>query len=183
MTFHPGQLLVATPQLIAPPFVRGVVLLLDHDSDGALGVIINQPSTLALGTVLPGWAEAVSQPPLIFTGGPVARDSALAVGLTFGDGPDEGFKRLIGDYGLVDLDAEPEEVLPDLVGVRVFSGYAGWGGAQLEAEIEEGSWYVVDAVPTDLLSPVPERLWRSVLRRQPGELAFLATFPDDPTMN
>ena len=98
-------------------------------------------------------------------------------------GPATGFKRLTGDFGLVDLDADPIDVLADLVGVRVFSGYAGWGAGQLEAEIDEGSWYVVEALPTDVLDPDPERLWRTVLRRQPGELAYVATFPDDPAMN
>jgi putative transcriptional regulator len=73
--------------------------------------------------------------------------------------------------------------VPDLAGIRVFSGYAGWGADQLEAEIEEGSWYVVSAAPDDLLSADPETLWRRVLRRQPGELAYVSTFPDDPSMN
>jgi len=71
----------------------------------------------------------------------------------------------------------------DLAGVRVFSGYAGWGAGQLESEIEEGSWYVVPSAPGDLLSAEPESLWRKVLRRQVGELAYVATFPEDPTMN
>lgn len=181
--YHTGQLLIATPKLLDPNFARGVVLLLDHDEDGALGVVINRPSSLPLSAVLPGWADAVAEPAMLFTGGPVAPESALALGLSYGAGPDQGFKRLIGEYGLVDLDAPPEALLPDLVGVRVFSGYSGWGSGQLEVEIEEGSWYVVPPVATDLLHPDPEALWRTVLRRQPGELAYVATFPDDPTMN
>ncbi len=183
MVYHTGQLLVATPRLIDPNFARAVILLLDHDADGALGVVINRPSELPLSAVLPGWAEVVSQPQLLFSGGPVAPEAALAVGLSIGAGPAAGFKQLAGDYGLVDLDAEPGLLLPDLVGVRVFSGYAGWGVGQLEAELEEGSWYVVDPIQSDLLHPEPGRLWRAILRRQPGELAYLATFPDDPTMN
>jgi putative transcriptional regulator len=83
----------------------------------------------------------------------------------------------------VDLDAAPAEVLSAVVGIRIFSGYAGWGASQLEDEIVEGSWYVVNAVPSDLLHPEPEGLWRAVLRRQPGELAYLSTIPADPTMN
>jgi putative transcriptional regulator len=180
---HTGQLLVATPALLDPNFRRGVLLVLDHDTDGALAVVINRPSELPLEVVLPGWGAAVVEPPLLFVGGPVAADSALAVGLALGAGPDVGFKRLYGDYGLVDLDLPAESLLSDLVGVRVFSGYAGWGEGQLEAEISEGSWYVANAVPTDVLTPSPAGLWRDVLRRQPGELAFAATFPDDPNMN
>ncbi|MBA2559721.1 MAG: YqgE/AlgH family protein [Propionibacteriales bacterium] len=183
MGYHCGQLLVATPKLLDPNFARTVILLLDHDVEGALGVVINRPSELPLRAVLPPWAEAATEPQMLFSGGPVSPESALGVGLCIGAGPADGFKRLMGDYGLVDLDAEPGDLLPDLVGVRVFSGYAGWGGEQLEAEIGEGSWYVVNAVATDLLNPEPDRLWRSVLRRQPGELAYVANFPDDPTMN
>ncbi|MEJ7742668.1 MAG: YqgE/AlgH family protein [Nocardioidaceae bacterium] len=85
-----------------------------------------------------------------------------------------GSRDCTGDYGLVDLDLPAESLLSDLVGVRVFSGYAGWGEGQLEAEIAEGSWYVANAVPTDVLdsrasSAVERRLaqaaWRAGLRR------------------
>lgn len=183
MSFHTGQLLVATPTLVDPNFARTVIFVLDHDEDGALGVVINRPSELPLRSVLPTWADSVTEPPMLFAGGPVAQDSALALGMSTGVGPHVGFRRLTGDYGLVDLDAEPADLGDDLVGVRVFSGYAGWTSGQLEAEIAERSWYVVNTRPDDLLNPSPERLWRTVLRRQPGELAYVATFPDDPGMN
>ena len=95
----------------------------------------------------------------------------------------EGFRPLVGDFGLIDLDADSGPLRSALKGVRVFAGYAGWGYDQLQEEIREGSWFVVPASPTDLLHPEPDTLWRSVLRRQPGELAFVATFPDDPMQN
>jgi putative transcriptional regulator len=183
MASYSGQLLVATPRLTDPNFTRSVILLLDHDEDGALGVVLNRPTQLPLSAVLPGWGEAVVAPQLLFTGGPVSEESALAIGLAAGSGPGESFKRLTGDYGLVDLDAEPYDVLGGLVGVRVFSGYAGWGSGQLEEEILEGSWYLVDALTTDVLDPRPDQLWRRVLRRQPNEMAYLATLPDDPSLN
>jgi len=183
MLSYAGKLLIATPRLIDPNFVRTVILLLDHDDDGALGVVINRPSELPLSRVLPTWSDVVVAPPMLFTGGPVSVESALAIGLAAGDGPEEAFKRLTGDLGLVDLDVEPNDVLDGLVGVRVFSGYAGWGAGQLEFEIAEGSWYIVEAVTTDVLHPRPAELWREVLRRQPNELAYLATMPDDPMMN
>ena len=183
MPVSAGQLLVATPRLLDPNFFRAVILMLDHDDEGALGVVINRPSDMPLMAILPGWAEAVTEPRTLFIGGPVARESALAVGLSFGDGPEIGFKPITGQYGLVDLDAAPAEVLSAVVGIRIFSGYAGWGARQLEDEIVEGSWYVVNAAPSDLLHPEPEGLWRAVLRRQPGELAYLSTFPADPSMN
>jgi putative transcriptional regulator len=178
-----GRLLVATPRLVDPNFHRAVLLMLDHDEEGALGVVLNRPTQLPLSAVLPGWSDAVVSPPLLFTGGPVAEESALAIGLAAGSGPEQSFKRLTGDFGLVDLDAEPYDVLADLVGVRVFSGYAGWSPGQLEMEVAEGSWYIVEALTTDVLDPRPGELWRTVLRRQPNEMAYLATLPDDPTLN
>lgn len=183
MASRTGQLLLATPRLVSPAFFRSVVLVLDHDENGALGVVINRPSELPVGAVLPGWSSAVSEPRVLFAGGPVAPESALAVGVSTGDGPAEGFKRLFGSYGLIDLDSDPQQVTGDLAGLRVFSGYAGWGSEQLEAEILEGSWYVVNASPADVLHTEPTALWRGILRRQPGELAYVATFPDDPSMN
>lgn len=183
MPFYAGRLLVATPRLLHPDFARAVVFLLDHDDEGALGVVINRPTELPLHAVLPAWSDAVVDPPMLFTGGPVETESALGVAVAAGLGPEDAFKRLVGDYGLVDLEAEPLHVLGGVVGVRVFSGYAGWGSGQLEFEIQEGSWYVVEAEATDVLDPKPEHLWRTVLRRQPGDLAYLATLPEDPTLN
>jgi len=182
MATYAGQLLVATPRLADPNFARTVILLLDHDEDGALGVVINRPSELPLGAVLPGWSDAVTHPAHLFHGGPVAVDSAVAVGVAGGSDTD-GFKPMVDGFGLVDLDADPDALATGLVGIRVFSGYAGWGAGQLESEVEEGSWYVVSANVTDLLHPDPESLWRGVLRRQTGDLAYVATFPDDPSQN
>lgn len=178
-----GRLLVATPEIAAGPFARSVVLMLDHDDDGALGVVLNHPLEADVGDVLPAWAGAVDAPDCLFQGGPVATDAALAVGLLGADpSPVPGWRSMVGPFGLVDLDGPPpaEGVLR---GLRVFAGYAGWGPGQLEGELEEGSWLVVEARDTDLLSPVPERLWREVLLRQDDDVRLLATYPDDPGLN
>jgi putative transcriptional regulator len=79
-----GRLLVATPKLDDPNFARSVVLLLDHDDDGALGVIISRPTTVPVADVLPGWSELVTVPDVLFSGGPVATDSALGVAVLDG---------------------------------------------------------------------------------------------------
>ncbi len=67
--------------------------------------------------------------------------------------------------------------------LRVFRGYSGWGPGQLEDEIEAGAWLVLDPDPTDLFTSDPGDLWRNVLRRQPGRLAWLAQAPDDLIAN
>ena len=79
---------------------------------------------------------------------------------------------------MVDLDDPPE-----LYRLRVFAGYAGWGSGQLQAEIDEGAWYVLPGAPADPFMSDPQRLWQAVLRRQGGELALVATYPDDPRLN
>ena len=180
-----GRLLVASPLLGDPSFARAVVLLLDYDEDGALGVIINRPTPVGVAQVLPDWQPFATSPGVLFQGGPVALDSALGLATVPGGEEDEplGWRRVSGGLGLVDLDTPPEILAAEMADLRIFAGYAGWGGGQLEAELAEEAWYVVPAEATDAFSPEPASLWRSVLRRQGGELAFVSTMPDDPTMN
>lgn len=178
-----GRLLVATPSLVDPNFHHTVVLLLDVDDTGALGVVLNRPSQVAVHAILPDWPGHLPDPDVIFQGGPVATDSALAVGHVAGDSEPIGFRRVYDGTGIVDLDT-PAELVTDIVtGVRIFAGYAGWGPGQLEAEIAEGSWVTVDSVHSDVFGADPEGLWTAVLRRQPGEIAWLSTAPIDPTFN
>jgi putative transcriptional regulator len=178
-----GQLLVAAPSLKDSPFERTVVLMLSHDDDGALGVVVNRPTEVPVEDVLPGWTNVVSQPTCVFQGGPVSLDSALGL-VSFYTGEEPiGVRRVAGPVGVVDLDTPPEVVGSAIMAMRVFAGYAGWGPGQLEDEVGEGSWYVVDAEPSDAFVPDADDLWGVVLRRQSGPLALLASFPADPTMN
>lgn len=179
-----GRLLVATPDLRDPSFHGSVVLLLDHDEDGSLGVILNRPTAIVVSSVLPDWTPTVSPPEVLFEGGPVSRDSALAVARVPLDDPDPvGFRRIVGDLGIVDLDTPTDVVSDALTGLRVFAGYSGWGAGQLETEIAEHAWYVVESVPVDAFAPDVSRLRSDVLRRQPGELAWVSTRPEDPNHN
>jgi putative transcriptional regulator len=182
----PGRLLVAAPVLSDENFARTVILLLDHDEEGSLGLVLNRPSHVPVGTVLPSWDGRTTGTDVLFTGGPVADDNALALGLLPGphDGPEpDGFRRLAGPFGLVDLDHDPAEAMADLSAIRIYAGYAGWSAGQLDDEVAEGAWYVVDGGPPDVFSTEPEDLWRQVLRRQRGELAFVATPSTDPSLN
>ncbi len=184
-----GRLLVATPALADPNFDRAVVLLLDHDEEGSLGVVLNRPTPVDVVDILENWADLAGEPGVVFQGGPVSLDSALGVavvpgesGSAVGGGP-LGWRRVHGAIGLVDLETPPELLAAAVGSLRIFAGYAGWGPGQLEDELAEGAWYVVESEPGDVSSPAPERLWRSVLRRQRSGLAMVATYPDDPTLN
>ncbi|MEU4210369.1 YqgE/AlgH family protein [Streptomyces sp. NPDC026206] len=189
-----GRLLVATPALADPNFDRAVVLLLDHDEEGSLGVVLNRPTPVGVADILQSWAALAGEPGVVFQGGPVSLDSALGVAVVPGEPHDQGgdspagdgplgWRRVHGAIGLVDLEAPPELLATVLGSLRIFAGYAGWGPGQLEDELVEGAWYVVESEPGDVSSPDPQRLWRAVLRRQRSELAMVATYPDDPSLN
>jgi len=183
--FLTGQLLVATPQTGGDVFRRSVVLVLHHDEDGAQGVVLNRRLEAQVESVLPGWEAYVTPPAQIFQGGPVALDSALGLVSVPGDIDEEpmGVRLLFGGVGLVDLDVPPLVVVPEIAGLRIFAGYAGWAPGQLEEEIREGGWYVVESEARDGFTSDPERLWTTVLRRQRGNLALVASFPEDPAQN
>jgi putative transcriptional regulator len=89
----------------------------------------------------------------------------------------------VGSIASADLTADPALVAAVVNEVRVFRGYAGWGPGQLEGEIDAGAWLVLDAQTGDVFTNRPDELWRDVLRRQPGRLAWLANAPDDLSMN
>jgi putative transcriptional regulator len=179
-----GKMLVATPEIGDGIFRRSVILLLHHDADGAQGVVLNRPMEARIDAVLPMWQEHATPPGVLFEGGPVGMDSALGLVTVPGDDTEPmGVRRLFGGVGLIDLDTPPVIVLPEIAGLRIFAGYAGWSPGQLEDEVRTGSWYIVDAEARDAFTDQPKGLWVRVLRRQRDHLAYVSTFPADPEMN
>ena len=180
-----GRLLLATPPLDDPNFDRTVIYVLEHHDDGALGLVLNRPSSEELAEPLGAWTELQSNPPRIFSGGPVEPEALIALARTEQpiDEEEEHLAPLNADIASADLAADPTLLIDAISALRVFRGYAGWGPGQLEGEIDAGAWLVLDSEPADLFSPEPEHLWRTVLRRQPGRLAWLSTAPDDLAAN
>jgi putative transcriptional regulator len=180
----PHRLLVASPALIDPEFFRAVVFLIEHDETGTVGVIINRPSHTPVGQILIDWQDVMSEPAVVFNGGPVQRDGALGLGRLAGStDAGHGLRAVSGGLALVDLDADPAEVSVGAASLRVFAGHAGWGVGQLEAELIEGSWFVIAGGLDDVFSKTPGTLWRSVLRRQSAPLSLLSTYPVDVGLN
>lgn len=175
---------MATPNLGDPNFDRTVVLVLEHGHEGALGVVLNRPSELDVAEPLPEWARAAADPAVVFIGGPVAPSAAVCLARLDASQDTAGWQVVVGQtVGTLDLDADPDEAIPRLRDLRVFAGYAGWGPRQLEGEIADGGWFVVDAEAADPLSSAPGDLWAAVLRRQRGTLALFADYPSDPSLN
>ncbi len=178
-----GRLLVATPALKDPHFERTVVLLVAHEETGALGVVLNRATEVPVGEVLNGWDAMAAQPSVVFEGGPVQPEAAICLARARPGAEPDGFSRVEGVVGTVDLSGDPETLTGELDRLRIFAGYAGWDAEQLESEIDDGAWFVLDALPGDAFMPQPDDLWAMVLRRQGGLMAAVATFPADPTLN
>ena len=181
-----GRLLVANPLLPDPNFDRTVVLLLACNADGAVGLVLNRPSETLVGAPLPRWAALAADPPVVFIGGPVQHQAVICLARcahpSLGD-RSEAWKPVTTDIGTLDLEADPDLVGTAFGGVRIFAGYAGWGPGQLEAEMDAGAWWVIDAEAGDAFCEHPGRLWETVLRRQGNNLVLVSYFPDDITAN
>jgi len=175
-----GRLLVAAPTLIDPNFARTVVLMLDHDDQGAVGVVLNRPTESDLLDTLPVWWDAAAIPKVVFIGGPVGDGGAVAIARGQGGVDMDGWASVLG-LRVIDLSSDPDEGID--LSVRVFAGYSGWGPGQLEQELSSGGWFAVDASADDPFTSDPGRLWSTVLKRAGGRLAAVSTYPLDPRLN
>lgn len=174
---HPGFLLVASPELQDPHFERSVVLMVQHDAEGAYGLVLNRPLTRTLSDVLesagPRWAGVP-----LHVGGPVQTN--LLQFVVAGDGPG----RLVVPGLAVGSDlAELAQGPTEAACVRAYLGYAGWGGGQLERETSEGSWIVRPAEARHVFGIPSEHLWATVLRELGGNYAWMSLSGGDPTVN
>ena len=178
-----GSLLVAAPLLDEPTFHRTVIYMLQHGEDGALGLVINRPTDEDEIPGLDPWMFELSQPQVIFDGGPVQSNALIGVASVAVPSDSDAFVQLDLGLGTVDLGQMPSDIPDTLQGLRLFRGYAGWGPGQLEGELEEGAWLVLEADRGDIFSAHPQGLWRNVLRRTGGRKALLADAPDDLSWN
>jgi len=183
-----GRLLVAAPQLADPNFARSVVLVLEHDEPGAVGVVLNRPLHVGVAEILERWASlAEAAPPgVVFSGGPVSPDAVIGMASRRGapSAPAEAnWREVVAGVGVVDLSTAPDGQPVPLGAVRLFSGYAGWAAGQLEAELEDDGWFVFEALASDVFTGDPEALWHDVLQRQGGRVAMLAAYPPSPSVN
>jgi putative transcriptional regulator len=181
-----GRLLVATTRLGDPNFERAVVLVLDHGDDGALGVVLNRPTPVPVGEILEPWHDQAHRAPpgVVFRGGPVSPDAVIGLARAAATRPSgASWREVVESVGTVDLSVPPAEQAVELDGTRLFSGYSGWAHDQLETELAEGAWFVLEAEAADVFHPDADRLWHDVMRRQGGTLALLATYPPHLSLN
>src|SRR4029077_15631150 len=176
-----GQLLLASPALSDPNFERSVVLIGVHSDEGAMGVVLNRPSTVTVGEAAPQLEVTVAESDPVYVGGPVQPTSIVFLA-EFLD-PSPAGLLVLGRIGFPAADADLDELSEATGRVRVFAGFAGWGEGQLEAEIDQGDWIAQAALPEDVFTDVPRQLWSNVLTRKGGSYVLLARMPEDPSVN
>jgi putative transcriptional regulator len=175
-----GHLLVAGPSLWDPNFRRTVVLIGHHDDEGAVGVVLNHPLATTVEEAAPPLSPLVPPGEPIFRGGPVQPEAAVVLA-DFED-PDRAGVLALETIGFLPEESDTES-LGGLRRARVFAGYAGWSAGQLEVEMAEDSWHATQAVPGDVFTDDPERLWTTAVGRLGPGFRLLATMPVDPTLN
>jgi putative transcriptional regulator len=179
-----GKLLVASPDLLDPNFARSVVLMIQHDDDGGVGLVLNRSSQARLKAI---WEQLCDEPcPIelrVMHGGPVEgplvalhTEPALAEREIVSGVYLAARKDLV--IGLVAAHAAP---------LRIYVGYAGWASGQLEAEIQEGSWGVADATSSLVFGDDGEALWQQLTRsaadRELIERLRITHVPEQPWHN
>jgi putative transcriptional regulator len=175
-----GKLLIASPALVDPNFARTVVLITEHNDEGAMGVVLNRPSETAVEDVASELSELVVDEP-VFIGGPV-QPQALVVLAEFND-PEAAAWIVAADVGFVSAESEYDDLARAIRRGRVYAGYSGWGAGQLEGELAEDAWIVEPPMPAELFPDDPLTLWQDVLARKGGQFALIARMPDDPSLN
>ena len=176
-----GQLLVAAPVLLDPNFLRSVILIAEHNEEGALGVVLNRPSEATVGDVVPDLASVIGLDDPVFAGGPVQPGGVLV--LAEFDDPTAAALPIDGNLGFVALDSDLGSLGSGTRRARAFAGHAGWGPGQLDGELERGDWILEPARLEDAFSGDPRGLWSEVLTRKGGSYALVARMPADPSMN
>jgi len=176
-----GQLLIAGPDLLDPNFRRTVVLVVEHNDEGALGLVLNRPSETTVRAAVPELEELVDLDDQLFIGGPV-QPSAVIVLAEFEDATDAALIAF-DDVGVLATGSAPDDPAAGLRRGRAFVGHSGWGPGQLDSELERGDWILEPAQNEDAFSNRALDLWPTVLTRKGGSYALVARMPSDPSVN
>lgn len=184
VTLGKGIFLVAAPSLRDPNFRQTVVLLCEHGTQGALGVVVNRPTAIHIAEALPQVPVLEGQHHMLFAGGPVQPNHVLIL-LRTGQEPDNTHHVFDGVYMGGDM-AALEKILTVPSGsaaFRAYVGYAGWAPGQLENEMKTGSWIMLPADPAVVFDKEPLRIWADIMKSLGSRYEAYAEMPADPSLN
>lgn len=175
-----GKFLLAAPPLVDPNFVRTVVLIVRHDEDGAFGLVVNRPTPLDIATALGDTLEAAHDIALpVYFGGPCPGPAfVLHTDPTIG-----GEEPLEGVFVTTDREAIETLLRNRSEPFKLFASYSGWSKGQVEGELAEGSWLVLDATNDDIFTSDPHLWTRLHTRANLSRFVKPDRIPDDPLVN
>jgi putative transcriptional regulator len=160
-----GKFLVASRKIIEPLFRHTVILIIEHNEQGTMGLIVNRPVGLKLDRLFPDLEG--SQAP-VYSGGPVQPQSIWLL-MRAAKAPDEDVLRVMNGLYISGNPRTIERLKKsppaDASGIHAFAGYAGWSAGQLENEILRGDWYLMDGDTAKVFSPAPETLWDELMEK------------------
>lgn len=180
--FLKGQLLLDGGDLAGSFFKHTVILVCEHDAEGAFGLVLNRPTQKKVGDALPAQlSDAIKDSPL-FLGGPV---QPTALSFLHADNflPDANvLPNLSVNHSLDDL-VELGESFSPTQKIKIFAGYAGWSPGQLEDEMKRKAWLTHPAT-TELIFDAPvQNLWQHIIRLKGPQFKLLSQTPDDLSWN
>lgn len=167
-----GVLLVATERLGDPNFARTVLLLLEADEHGALGLILNRPLDATLDEVMPDFPPEPALTLPLHRGGPVQLGRVTVLARTGHEGP--GLRAVLpGVWAVRERDALQALLAgrPPVREARAFLGYAGWAPHQLENEIARGDWDLLETTAAEVFATPARELWQRLRHRAAGTWA------------
>lgn len=180
--FLKGQLLLDSGQLRGSFFQRTVVLICQHDAEGAFGLVLNRATGSNVGEmIVADLPESLKACPL-YLGGPV-QPSALSYLLSDAFVPDANVISNLSLGHSIDSLVEIGESLSPTRKIRMFAGYAGWSPGQLEDEMRRKAWLTHPASLELVFDTAFDQLWQIILRRKGWKYKLLAQMPEDLSAN
>lgn len=179
---YKGKILISTPDISGDIFSRSVVLIINHNENGAFGLILNKKNQNKSSQLL----NILGFPVDLYEGGPVEQERIYFI--------IKGKKKITAEYVEInkqfylteDIDAVISAIINGEIStseMKVFSGYSGWASMQLEGELQRKMWTVVDVYNLDYTSPNDQGLWKNIMQNLGGEFLLWANAPEDVSMN
>ncbi|MDE2108253.1 MAG: YqgE/AlgH family protein [Gammaproteobacteria bacterium] len=159
-------------------FAQSVILLIAYGPDGAVGIVVNHPTKVALAEVLPDHDLLRGRHDLLYLGGPVSLDD-LTMLIRSHSAPAKSIRVFTGVYASASSTTLRSAIDQKLTSAsfRTYAGYAGWAPGQLDSELEQGAWIVVRADADEVFATAPEKLWDKLIPQ--GDVILVQAAPLD----
>lgn len=178
---YKGKILISTPDISGDLFSRSVVLIIEHDENGAFGLILNKKN-IKMSKKFENFFNFKIE---VYDGGPVENEKVFFI--IKGDKISDAYTEINDDYYLTeDIEMIISKIMNNqinLENVKIFSGYSGWSSQQLDREVQRKLWTVVDVYNIDYTMPNDQSLWKNIMQNLGGEFLLWANAPEDISLN